>query len=109
MFQQHKNRGLRILAFPCNQFANEEPWEEAKILKFVQEKFGVQFDMMEKVDVVGDKTHSLYRALKERLPSSEIDWNFAKYLLDGQGEVIKFFAAPVDPSEVLADAEHLLS
>ena len=64
---------------------------------------------MSKVDVKGDNAAPIYQNLKEQAPDSEISWNFAKYLLNGQGQVVKFFAHGVDPNDMMTDIEPLLN
>lgn len=90
---------LAILAFPCNQFGSQEPGSNADIKKF-SEKFGVEFDMFEKIDVNGPKAHPLWVYLKEAqggLLGSSIKWNFTKFLIDPEGKPIERFGPMDDP------------
>ncbi len=93
-----------MLGFPCNQFGNQEPGTEAEILEFATSKFGVTFPMFAKIDVNGDGAATLYRWLKEQQPgagdSAEITWNFEKFLIDGQGEVLARFPPTTTPEQV---------
>ncbi|KAK4474280.1 hypothetical protein MN116_000368 [Schistosoma mekongi] len=103
--------GLRILAFPCNQFGGQEPWPEAEIKKFVSEKYGVQFDMFSKINVNGSSAHPLYIFLKNRLGGtliSAIKWNFSKFLIDRKGQPVKRYSPRTDPNEILEDIMELL-
>jgi len=103
-------RGLCILAFPCNQFAGQEPDDDATIKKFATEKYGATFHLFSKIRVNGPKDHPLYQYLKEALPGGNIGWNFAKFLCDRDGVPIKRYAPKADPNEELrADIEKYLS
>jgi glutathione peroxidase len=95
---------LTVLAFPCNQFGKQEPGTDAEILDFATSRFGASFPMFSKVEVNGDGTCELYRMLKEAQPgdgdSADIVWNFAKFLVDGQGTVVARFPPQTTPDEV---------
>lgn len=104
MFEQFRDRGLRILGFPCNQFANEEPGSESEIRQFCTNRYGVQFDMFGKIDVKGDQQAPLY----EWLTSDEnpwgphrVRWNFQKYLIDRRGRIAATFDPIVEPEHTL--------
>lgn len=76
------------MAFPCNQFGRQEPWNETKIKKFATEKYGVEFPMFSKVEVNGSGTHPVYQHLKEYFPG-KIWWNFAaKFIVNRAGVVV---------------------
>lgn len=93
-----------MLGFPCNQFAGQEPGTEEEILEFVTSEFDVDFPMFAKIEVNGDGAAPLYRMLKEAQPgdgdSAEIAWNFEKFLVDREGNVVRRFAPPVSPEEI---------
>ncbi len=93
-----------MLGFPCNQFANQEPGSDAEILEFVTSKFDVTFPMFHKIEVNGDGAAPLYQWLKTEQPgdgdSAEITWNFEKFLVDKQGNVVERFAPPTTPEQV---------
>jgi len=95
-----------VLGFPCNQFAGQEPGTEAEILEFVQSKFDVDFPMFAKIHVNGPDAAPLYRLLKDAQPgdgdSPDIVWNFEKFLVDKQGNVVRRFPPPTTPDEVSA-------
>ncbi len=101
-----------MLGFPCNQFGAQEPGTAAEIRAFVTDNYGVGFPMFAKVEVNGDGACELYRWLKDRRPgegeSSDITWNFEKFLVDGDGEVVARFAPPVSPEDVAAQLGELL-
>ncbi|VDP99875.1 unnamed protein product [Trichobilharzia regenti] len=101
MHTQLVGKGLRILAFPCNQFGGQEPWPEAEIKKFVTENYGVQFDMFAKINVNGSDAHPLYKFLKHRLGGtliSAIKWNFSKFLVDREGQPVKRYSPTTAPN-----------
>ena len=93
-----------MLGFPCNQFGAQEPGSEEEILEFVRSKFDVDFPMFAKIEVNGDGAAPLYQLLKSEQPgdgdSAEITWNFEKFLVDKQGNVVRRFAPPTTPDEV---------
>ncbi len=93
-----------MLGFPCNQFANQEPGSDDDIFEFVTSKFDVTFPMFHKIEVNGDGAAPLYRWLKSEQPgsgdSAEIAWNFEKFLVDTQGNVVERFAPTVTPEQV---------
>ncbi|CAH8633494.1 unnamed protein product [Schistosoma guineensis] len=104
-------KGLRILAFPCNQFGGQEPWAEAEIKKFVTEKYGVQFDMFSKIKVNGSDADDLYKFLKSRLHgtlTNDIKWNFSKFLIDRQGQPVKRYSPTTAPNDIVGDIMELL-
>ncbi len=92
------------MGFPCNQFGNQEPGSEAEILEFVTSNYEVDFPMFAKIEVNGDGAAPLYRMLKEAQPgegeTSDIAWNFEKFLVDKQGDIVRRFSPMVTPEEV---------
>ena len=97
---------MQVLGFPCNQFGGQEPGSDEEILEFVTSKFDVDFPMFSKIEVNGDGTCELYRVLKEAQPgdgeSSDITWNFEKFLVGKSGEVVRRFGPVTTPEEVAA-------
>lgn len=95
---------MQVLGFPCNQFANQEPGTDAEILEFATSKFDVDFPMFSKIEVNGDNAAELYKILKAAQPgdgdTSDITWNFEKFLVDGDGNVVQRFSPPVTPEDV---------
>lgn len=95
-----------MLGFPCNQFGAQEPGTEAEILEFVTSKYEVDFPMFAKIEVNGDGAAELYRLLKQaqpgEAPSSDITWNFEKFLVDRQGNVVRRFPPQTTPEEIAA-------
>lgn len=112
LHEKYEDRGLAILGFPCNQFANQDPGSNGEIGEFCQANYGVRFPMHAKIDVNGDNTHPLYRRLKNEakgvLGTEMVKWNFTKFLVDRQGRVVKRIATRTKPEDIAADIEALL-
>ncbi len=93
-----------MLGFPCNQFAGQEPGTDAEILEFATSEYDVDFPMFSKIEVNGDGACELYKLLKEAQPgdgdSSDIAWNFEKFLVDGDGNVVRRFPPPTTPEDI---------
>lgn len=103
-------RGLRILAFPCNQFGKQEPGTAEEIRAFA-DGYGVQFDMFAKVDVNGPNAHPVFQFLKSRLGDvlgSSIKWNWTKFLVDRDGTPQRRFSPPTNPLSLRPAIEALL-
>lgn len=111
LYQNYHAEGLEILGFPCNQFAKQDSGTNEEIHEFCQLNYGVTFTMFEKIQVNGANAHPLYQFLKQEAKgvfSSEIKWNFTKFLIDRQGNVIKRYAPTVKPSKIEEDIKKLL-
>lgn len=109
--KQYREKGLEILGFPCNQFAQQDSGSNQEIQKFCQLNYGVSFTMFEKIEVNGEGAHPLYKYLKNEAKgflSQKIKWNFTKFLIDSEGNVIKRYAPTVTPLKIKADIEKLL-
>lgn len=104
--------GLVVLGFPCNQFGNQDPGSDGEIEEFCQLNYGVSFPMFSKVDVNGQDTHPLYKYLKEEakglLGSEQIKWNFTKFLVNREGEVVQRYAPTDKPKNIKKDIQKLL-
>lgn len=112
MYDKYKGKGLEILGFPCDQFGHQEPGTDAEIQSFCQVNFGVNFPLFKKIEVNGDGTHPVYQYLKKQAPGllgKSIKWNFTKFLIDKQGNVIKRFAPLTPPEKLDKQIEELLS
>jgi glutathione peroxidase len=95
--------GLEILAFPCDQFAHQEPGSDPEIQTFCQTRFGVTFPVFRKIDVNGKNADPLFEHLKDRAPGwlgRSIKWNFTKFLVDREGKVVKRFAPRTTPASI---------
>ena len=101
LYAQYRDRGFEILAFPCNQFGEQEPGSEAEIDRFCRTQFGVEFSMFGKIDVNGVGRDALYAWLTEAEAgpdaSGEIAWNFAKFLVGQDGEILARFGPAIEP------------
>jgi len=102
LYDKYAEKGLRIIGFPCNQFGGQEPGTEAEIKEFVKQ-FNVTFDMTSKIDVNGEKAHPLWKYMKSKKGGtlgSFIKWNFTKFLVDKEGQIVERFGPPTDPMEM---------
>ncbi|HNT76998.1 MAG TPA: glutathione peroxidase [Anaerolineae bacterium] len=113
LYEKYHDRGLEILGFPCNQFMGQEPGDNAEIQNFCQVNYGVTFPMFSKIDVNGSDAHPLYEYLKKAAPGAlgmkAVKWNFTKFLVDAQGNVLKRFEPNVEPAAMAPDIEALLA
>ena len=104
--------GVEVLGFPCNQFGAQEPGTEEAINSFCQLNYGVSFPMFAKVDVNGDQADPLFTFLKKEAPgifgSEAIKWNFTKFLVDREGNVVKRYAPTDKPQKIAEDIKNLL-
>ncbi len=109
----YAGKGLAVLGFPCNQFGSQDPGLEAEIAEFCQVNYGVSFPMMGKVDVNGPAAHPLYKWLSAEAPgllgSKSIKWNFTKFLVGKDGQVIKRYAPTDKPADLAKDVEAALA
>ena len=112
LFQQYREQGFEVLAFPCNQFGGQEPGNASEIAEFCKVNFGLTFPLMEKVDVNGDDASPLFDWMKVEKPglmgSKAIKWNFTKFLIDREGNVVKRYAPTDAPKSIAKDIEKLL-
>lgn len=111
LWNKYKDRGFVILGFPCNQFGSQDPWDESKILDFIETKYGVTFPMFSKIEVNGPNTHPLYQYIKEFGDgeyNKDLAWNFTKFLLDRNGHVVKRFEGEAEPADMETDIVKLL-
>lgn len=111
LYKKYKEQGLEILGFPCNQFGNQDSGTNEEIASFCQKNYGVSFQMFEKVDVNGENAHPLFTYLTKEgkgLLSDRIKWNFTKFLVDQDGNVIKRYAPQTKPESIEKDIEKLL-
>ena len=112
LYKAYASKGLVVLGFPCNQFGGQEPGDADAIESFCQVNYGVSFPMMAKVDVNGAGAHPLYKWLVSEKPgflgSEAIKWNFTKFLVSKEGEVIKRYAPTLLPKDLERDIEAAL-
>jgi len=113
LHKTYADQGLAVLGFPCNQFASQDPGDDAQIANFCQKNYGVSFLMMSKVKVNGADAHPLYQWLTAEAPgilgSKAIKWNFTKFLVGRDGRVIKRYAPQDSPEKITKDIEAALA
>ncbi len=135
LYKKYRDRGVTVLGFPCDQFAHQEPGSEAQIQQFCATNYGVTFPMFSKIEVNGDRAHPLYQHLRkaqpalvapdaikgnrlfehlaksnpESLSSDVVRWNFTKFLIDPQGNVVKRYESDVTPEQIDADLAQRLT
>ncbi|GAA4039266.1 glutathione peroxidase [Parerythrobacter jejuensis] len=112
VFQEYKDQGFEVLGFPCNQFGAQEPGNADEIAEFCKINFGVTFPLMEKVDVNGANASPLFDWMKGEakglMGSTNVKWNFTKFLIDREGNVVKRFAPQDSPKSIAKHIEKLL-
>ena len=112
LYEEYREDGFMILGFPCNQFGEQEPKDEDEIIFFCQGTYDVQFDMFSKIDVNGEHADPLYKFLKKEqsgfMWTESIKWNFTKFLVDREGNVIKRYGSSTKPEDIKEDIEKLL-
>lgn len=112
LYQTYKDKGLVILGFPCNQFGQQEKGDNQEIESFCQVNYGVSFPMFEKIDVNGDEAHPIFKFLTESkkglFDSERIKWNFTKFLINQNGEVLKRYGSITKPKRIAKDIAQLL-
>jgi glutathione peroxidase len=112
LYQQFKDKDFEVLGFPCNQFGAQEPGNADEIAEFCKVNFGVTFPLMAKIDVNGPEASPLYDWMKSEkkglMGSTSIKWNFTKFLIDREGNVVKRYAPQDSPKAIARDIEKLL-
>ena len=112
MHEELQASGFSVLAFPCNQFGEQEPGSDAEILEFASSKYDATFPIFSKIDVNGDGACALYEWLRTEQPgdgaTSDITWNFEKFLVDRDGNVVQRFSPMVTPEEIAPHVSALL-
>jgi len=107
-----KDRGFNVLGFPCDQFGHQEPGNEEEIRNFCSLTYDVSFPMFSKIEVNGDNAHPLYKYLKQEKPgvlgTTGIKWNFTKFLVDKNGNVVKRYAPTDKPEDIEKDVAAVL-
>ena len=112
LYEKYEEQGLVILGFPCDQFGHQEPGSEDEIEEFCQLNYGVKFPMFAKIDVNGSDAHPLYQWLKTEkggVLGDRIKWNFTKFLIDADGNVVKRYGSTTKPEKIAADIEAQLA
>jgi glutathione peroxidase len=105
----YSSRGLRVMGFPCNQFGGQDPKSEEEIAHFCSTQYGVEFFLMQKIEVNGEDAHPLFKWLKVQAPgllnTQAIKWNFTKFLVGKNGQVLKRFAPQDAPASLSSEIE----
>jgi glutathione peroxidase len=112
LHEQYGEQGFTVLGFPCDQFGNQEPGDDAEISDFCERNFGVTFPLFSKTEVNGDGAHPLYKWLREQkggVLGNTIKWNFTKYLIGRDGQVIDRYAPTTKPEKITDDIEKALA
>ena len=113
LHQSYASKGLVVLGFPCNQFGGQDPGSDSEIASFCQVNYGVSFPMMSRVDVNGANAHPLYKWLTAEAPgilgSKAIKWNFTKFLIGKDGQVLRRYAPTDKPASLVKDIEAALA
>ncbi len=132
LYEKYKEKGFTVLGFPCNQFGGQEPGTDEEISEFCSINYQVKFPIFKKIDVNGENAHPLYQYLREQAPEEEfhtndplyqhlrvnapellegstVKWNFTKFLINQEGNVVKRFAPTTAPKEIEEEIERLLS
>jgi glutathione peroxidase len=111
LHEKYAARGLRVIGFPCDQFAHQEPGDAEAIASFCKLNFGVTFPLMAKIEVNGPRTHPLFEFLKRAAPGAlgkTVKWNFTKFLVYPDGETVKRFSPDTAPEKLAPDIEKAL-
>ena len=111
LYEEYEDQGLVILGFPCDQFGHQEPGTEDEIEEFCQVNYGVKFPMFAKVDVNGSDAHPLYQWLRSQkggVLGDKIKWNFTKFLVDPDGNVVDRYASTTKPEKLVDDIQKVL-
>ena len=113
LYRRYRDKGFTILGFPCDQFGHQEPSNEAEIQSFCSLTYDVTFPLFTKIEVNGSGTHPLYAHLKKAQPglfgSEAIKWNFTKFLVNREGQVLKRYAPSDTPEKIDADLKKILA
>ena len=112
LYRKYRERGFAVLGFPCDQFGQQEPGDGAEIKEFCRLTYDVTFPLFAKIDVNGPTAHPLYKYLKNArrgfLATKRIKWNFTKFLVDREGDVVRRFGPMVRPEKIEKDLSQLL-
>ncbi|MEY2985725.1 MAG: hypothetical protein RLZZ568_2342 [Cyanobacteriota bacterium] len=117
LYDQFSDQGFAVLGFPCNQFGQQEPGSANDIKRFCDTRYGVSFPLFEKIEVNGPNAHPLFKFLTQAAPgmaipllgsAAAVKWNFTKFLVNRQGEVVKRYGSVTKPEDIAADIQTLL-
>ncbi len=112
IYAQFLDRGFEVLGFPCNQFGGQEPGSATEIEQFCSTRYQTTFPLFEKTDVNGENAHPLFKYIKHAAPgilgTEAIKWNFTKFLVDRQGQVVRRYGSADDPASIASDIQKIL-
>ena len=108
LHRKYSGKGLAVLGFPCNQFGAQEPGGAAEISAFCEKNYGVSFPLFGKIEVNGAGAHPLYQWLKGESGSGDIEWNFVKFLVGRDGELLRRYPPQAKPEDIAADIDAVL-
>jgi len=112
LYREFNSKGFTVLGFPCNQFSEQEPGSESVILEFCETNYGISFPLFAKIDVKGQQAHPLFQFLTQKAPgflgTRAIKWNFTKFLIDSEGNIIRRYAPFIKPTAIRKDLIKLL-
>lgn len=112
LYQSYEREGFTVLGFPCNQFGAQEPGSNASIKQFALKEYGVKFPLFSKVDVNGNEAEPLFDWLKTQkggFLTTDVKWNFTKFLVDREGNVVQRYGSTTTPTSIAADVEKYLA
>lgn len=110
--EEYEERGLRIIGFPCDQFGGQMPGTDEEAVTFCRTEYGVTFPVLAKVEVNGENAHPLWAWMEQEKPGADgpdVEWNFAKFLLDADGQVIERFSPRTEPVDLRGAVEAALA
>ena len=112
LYRKYKDRGLNVLGFPCDQFGHQEPGDAQEIRNFCSLNYEVSFPLFAKIEVNGPNAHPLYQELKKEAPGflgiQKVKWNFTKFLINGDQQVVKRYAPTTKPEDLTGQIEAML-
>jgi len=107
--REYGAQGLQVLGFPCNQFAGQEPGTAEEIAEFCSATYGVTFPVFAKIEVNGDDADPLYGYLRGETGGADIEWNFAKFLIGRDGQIVRRIGPRTTPEEITGDVQQALA
>lgn len=113
LYKKHKDQGLEVIGFPCDQFGHQEPGSDSDIAQFCEMRFNLSFPLSKKVEVNGDNAAPIYKLLKSEAPgvlgTKGIKWNFTKFLVNKEGNVVKRYSPRTKPEQIEEDINAALN
>lgn len=107
LYEKYHDEGFEILDFPCDQFGHQAPGSDDEIREFCTGRYKTQFDQLKKIEVIGDKAHPLFKFLQDEA-GKKIKWNFSKFLINKDGQLVKYYGSFTKPEKIDKDIKDLL-